>query len=358
MSGGVLIMAGGTGGHIFPGLAVASALRERSVPLAWLGAEGGMESELVPAASIEFHAIRVERLRGQGLTALLLAPFRLARSVLQAARVIRRVSPAAVLSMGGFVAGPGGLAAWLLRKPVVVHEQNRIPGLTNRVLSKLARRVLTGFPDTFPAAGQPVVVGNPVRREISALPPPASRLAERSGRPRLLILGGSQGARRLNEVLPAAVATLPPELKPEIRHQVGRAHVDAAREAWAEVDVTASIEPFIDDMAAAYGWADLVVARAGALTIAELAAAGVGALLVPFPYAVDDHQTRNAAFLVEAGAAELLPEKSLDGQVLGARLAALFADREKLLDLAVAARSVARPDAAARAAEHCLEVAR
>jgi UDP-N-acetylglucosamine--N-acetylmuramyl-(pentapeptide) pyrophosphoryl-undecaprenol N-acetylglucosamine transferase len=352
----VLVMAGGTGGHVFPGLAAAAALRERAIPVVWLGAEGGMEATLVPKHGLPFRAIRVGGLRGKGFARLLSTPWMLARAVWAALAVLRREQPRSVLSMGGYAAGPGGLAASLLRCPLIVHEQNRIPGLTNRVLAKLARRVLTGFPDAF--AGHGEWVGNPVRAAIAALPAPAERFAGRSGPLRLLVLGGSQGARALNRLLPEAIAKLPAERRPDIWHQCGAKLAEEARAAWAGTGIAARVEPFVEDMAAAYGWADLVLCRAGALTIAELTAAGLGALLVPFPHAVDDHQSANARWLVDAGAAELLPEATLDAAVLAARLDALAADRERLLAMAEAARGLAHVDAAERVADACLELAR
>ena len=351
----VLIMAGGTGGHIFPGLALARALRDQGTAVAWLGAAGGMEARLVPQHDIPFHAIPVSRLRGQGLATRLRAPWSVARAVWRAGAVIRRLRPRAVVSMGGFAAGPGGLAAWLLRRPLVVHEQNSVAGLTNRVLARLADTVLTGFPRTFVRG---IHVGNPVRSEIAALAPPEERMASRSGQSRLLVLGGSQGARRLNEVVPASVALIPPTARPQVRHQSGPAHHETAVAAWQEVGVDANVQPFIDDMAAAYAWADLVICRAGALTIAELAAAGVGAILVPFPHAVDDHQTANARYLVSAGAAQLLPESELTPSQLAERLNALLGDGPALLAMARKARAQARPDAAAAAARYCMEAAR
>lgn len=352
----VLVMAGGTGGHVFPGLAAAAALRKRAIPVVWLGAEGGMEATLVPKHGLPFHAIRVGGMRGKGLSRLLATPWILARAVWAALAVLRRERPRCALSMGGYAAGPGGLAATLLGCPLIVHEQNRIPGLTNRVLAKWARRVLTGFPDAF--AGRGEWVGNPVREPIASLPPPAERFAGRSGPLRLLVLGGSQGARALNRLLPEAIAKLPAERRPDVWHQCGAKLAEEARAAWAGSGIAARVEPFIADMAAAYAWADLVLCRAGALTIAELTAAGLGALLVPFPHAVDDHQTANARWLVDAGAAELLPEATLDAAVLAARLAALAADRPRLLAMAQAARGLAQIDAAARVADACLEVAR
>lgn len=352
----VMILAGGTGGHIFPGLAVARALRERGVPVAWLGSQGGMETRLVPQAGIAIETVASRGVRGKGALALLQAPFRVARAVWQAMAVLRRHRPRAVISFGGFAAGPGGLAAWLLRQPLLVHEQNRAPGMTNRVLARLARRVLCGFPDSF--RGIPSeMVGNPVRAEIAIVPPPAQRLAGRPGAPRLLVLGGSQGARALNAAVPRALAALKGSLQVEVRHQCGESLADDSRRAYAEAGVEASVEPFIQDMAAAYGWADLVVCRAGALTLAELCAAGVGSVLVPLPGAVDDHQTRNAEYLAERGAARLLPQSEDLAARLAESLQALLGDRATLLAMAQSARALAMPEAAQRVAEACLEEA-
>ncbi len=353
----VLIMAGGTGGHIFPGLAVADALRARGVPVAWLGAEHGLEARLVSAHDIPLHLVRVGGVRGKGWGTRLRAPVMLARAVLQALGVLRRVRPRSVLSMGGYVAGPGGLAAWLARVPLLVHEQNRVPGVTNRVLARLARRVLCGFGDAFPPSMQAEWVGNPVRSAIAALPAPDRRMAGRTGAPHLLVLGGSQGARALNRLLPVALARVPEACRPQVLHQTGQREVQATREAYLDAGVDARVEAFIDDMAAAYAWADLAVCRAGALTLAELAAAGLGALLVPYPHAVDDHQTRNAQALCEAGAARILQEHALDEDALAQPLGELLSNRGALLAMAVHARSLARVDAAERIASHCLEVA-
>jgi UDP-N-acetylglucosamine--N-acetylmuramyl-(pentapeptide) pyrophosphoryl-undecaprenol N-acetylglucosamine transferase len=350
----VLIMAGGTGGHIFPGLAVAECLRAQGVPVVWLGAVGGMETTVVPAQRIELHAVAVGGLRGKGLKTRLLAPLMLLRALFASVAVLRRVRPRSVLSMGGYVAGPGGLAAWLLRRPLLVHEQNRVAGFTNRKLAGLAKRVLAGFANALPRAEW---VGNPVREAIAALPPPAERMAGRNGTPRLLVLGGSLGARALNLALPQALARLAPAQRPEVLHQCGNRGLDEARAAYAQAGVEAQVVAFIDDMAGTYGWADLTVCRAGALTLAELAAAGLGAVLVPFPHAVDDHQTRNAEVLVAAGAAELMQENELDVQILAQRLAALLGDRRRLLAMAEAARTLAKPDAAQVIARACLEVA-
>ena len=350
----VLIMAGGTGGHIFPGLAVAETLRAQGVPVAWLGAVGGMEAKVVPAHGIELHSIRVGGLRGKGWKTRLAAPLMLLRALLASLAVLRRLNPRSVLSMGGYVAGPGGLAARLLHRPLLVHEQNRVAGFTNRKLAVHAQRVLAGFADALPNAEW---VGNPVRAAIAALAPPAQRFAGHAARARLLVLGGSLGARALNLALPQALALLPAERRPEVLHQCGNRGLDEAREAYAEAGVEAQVVPFIEDMAGTYGWADLAVCRAGALTLAELTAAGLGAVLVPFPHAVDDHQTRNAEALVAAGAAELIQERDLNVQQLAQRLDALLADRAHLLAMAEAARALAKPDAAVVIARACLEVA-
>ena len=352
----VVILAGGTGGHIFPGLAVARALRTRQVPVLWLGSAGGMETRLVPADRFPIETIAVRGLRGKGVGSLLAAPFTLLRAVWQALRVLRARKPRAVLSFGGFAAGPGGIAAWLLRRPLLVHEQNRAPGLTNRVLSRFSRRVLTGFPGSF-AGRKEEAVGNPVRAEIAALPPPAERFADRDGALRLLVLGGSQGARAINETVPRVVAALRDEHAFEIRHQCGEKLLDDARAAYARAGVEAQVEPFIRDMAAAYGWADIVIGRAGALTIAELCAAGVGSLLVPFPGAVDDHQARNAEYLAERGGGEWFRQDNKLEGALRERLGALAGDRARLLAMARAARAAAFPQAADRVADIVLEEA-
>lgn len=348
-----MIMAGGTGGHVFPALAVAAELRERGAEVFWLGTRQGLEAKVVPAAGISMEWVSVSGLRGKGLLAWLLAPWRLLWAVLQVLAVMLRQRPVVVLGMGGFVTGPGGVVTWLLRKPLVIHEQNAIAGLTNRLLAPLAQRVLEAFPGTFQGR-HAVHTGNPVRRAIAELPAPEERFAQRSGAVRLLVLGGSLGARALNEIVPAALAQL--SSRPEIWHQAGSRHLDEARAHYRDAGVTARVEPFIDDMAAAYGWADLVVCRAGALTIAELAAAGVGAVLVPYPHAVDDHQTRNAAYLADAGAAVIVQQRELTRDKLRDLLASLI-DRSRLLVMAQVARRLAKPQAAALVAEQCWEAA-
>jgi len=352
--GPVMVMAGGTGGHVFPALAVAERLRESGREVFWLGTPRGLEARLVPQQGIPLERLSVEGLRGTGPKRWLLAPLQLTLALMQAFRVIRRRRPGVALGMGGFAAGPGGLMAWLLGVPLVVHEQNRLPGLTNRWLARLAVRVFEAFPGSFPAHRRAQACGNPVRREIVALAAPEVRWAGRSGPLRLLVLGGSQGARVLNETLPTALALLPVETRPQVRHQAGALTLEAAQAAYRACGVAAEVTPFIQDMAAAYAWADLVVARAGALTLSELAAAGLGALLVPFPYAVDDHQTHNAAWLVEAGAARLLPQAQLTAERLAAELQPFVEDRRRALTLAEAARAQAETAAAETVARACL----
>lgn len=353
----VLILAGGTGGHIFPGLAVAQALRERGVPVLWVGSDGGLETSLVPKAGFELRTLAVRGVRGKRLAARLAAPLRIARAVAGAWRLIGAERPRCALALGGFAAGPAGIAAWLRRVPLLVHEQNRVPGVTNRILSHFAKRRLCGFSGAL-ASGE--WLGNPVRATIAAIEAPERRYPGRDGALRLLVLGGSQGARSLNLLLPGVFAQWRGRLL--IRHQSGAKHFDETQRAYRDAGVEARVEAFIDDMAAAYAWADLVVCRAGALTIAELCAAGLPAVFVPFPAAVDDHQTRNAAALVESGAARLVAEGDRFGERMQAVLEELCAGdasraRTRLLAMAKAARALAKPDAAARIAERCLEVA-
>lgn len=356
--GTVLIMAGGTGGHVFPALAAARVLRERGFEPVWLGTARGLEAKLVPPHDIPIEWISVSGVRGKGLGTLLAAPFQLARAVWQSLRVIRRRKPVVVLGAGGFVSGPGGLAAWLSHRPLVIHEQNAIAGVTNRTLARFAKRVLEAFPSSFPGAVKAERVGNPVRREITGLPPPERRFAGRSGRLRLLVIGGSQGAARLNTVVPAAIANIDSGVRPLVLHQAGERHIAQARELYAKHGVDADVRAFIDDMAEAYGGADLIICRSGALTVSEVAAAGVPAIFVPFPAAVDDHQTRNAEFLVREGAALLIQERDLTPVRLANELRALIeAGRSRLSDMARKARAVAITDADVRLADACVAAA-
>lgn len=355
MAARITIMAGGTGGHVFPALAVAQELQARGWQVNWLGTPGSFESRVVPAAGFELDTIAAFRLRGQGAASLLLAPFRLLRAIAQAWQVMRRRRPQVVLGMGGFVTGPGGLVSRLRRTPLVIHEQNAIPGMANRWLARIASRVLEGFPGSFPKRVGAHTTGNPLRDAITALPAPAPIADDRPLR--LLIVGGSLGAQALNENVPAALALLEAGRRPEVRHQAGRGKLEATRAAYAAGRVEAEVSEFLDDMAAAYTWADLVICRAGALTVSELMAAGVGAILVPYPFAVDDHQAVNGRFLSAAGAAELIVQRDLSPQVLAGRLDALLADRAGLSAMARKAYALARRDATQRVADHCEELA-
>lgn len=354
----VLIMAGGTGGHVFPALAAARVLRERGFEPVWLGTQRGMESKLVPPQQIPMEWITVSGVRGKGIATLLGAPFQLIRAVWQSLQVIRRRKPVVVLGAGGFVSGPGGIAAWLSRRPLVIHEQNAVAGMTNRTLAHFAKRVLEGFPASFPRSIKAERVGNPVRREITALPAPDKRYAERKGRLRVLIIGGSQGAARLNTVVPAAFAMIDIAVRPLVLHQAGERHLPQAKDLYAKHSVEADVRAFVDDMAEAYGGADLIICRSGALTVSEIAAAGLPAIFVPFAAAVDDHQTRNAEFLVTAGAAVLIPEADLTPLRLAAELRALLdGGRPKLVEMANKARALAITDADVRLADACVAAA-
>lgn len=349
----VLIMAGGTGGHVFPALAVADQLKARGFDILWLGAENGMEGKLVPKHGYEIAELSVSRLRGGGIKRKVTAPFNLLRAVWQARNIIRQRRPVLAVGFGGFASGPGGLAARLSKVPVVVHEQNAVPGLTNRLLSKVASRVLEGFDGAF--GGVATWVGNPVRADIVALDVPAQRYANREGALRILVVGGSQGALVLNQSLPELLlAVLGAEI--EIRHQCGAGRSGEAKPVYQALGLNAQVTDFIEDMADAYAWADLIVCRAGALTVAEVAAAGVAALFVPLPSAVDDHQTLNARWLADRDAALLVPQNEFNAATLAAVLEPEM-NRERLSAIAQRARALAVVDSAAQAATVCEEVA-
>ncbi|WP_089724799.1 undecaprenyldiphospho-muramoylpentapeptide beta-N-acetylglucosaminyltransferase [Modicisalibacter muralis] len=356
----VLIMAGGTGGHVIPALSLARGLATRGVSVEWLGSPRGIENRLVPAAGIVLHRIDIAGLRGNGMAGWLAAPWRLARAVLRARQVIETFDPQLVVGLGGFASGPGGLAAWLTRRPLIIHEQNAVAGMTNQALSRLAKRVYAAFPGAFRKAGKAhreIVIGNPVREEIATLGECPRQAAEMQGRRlRLLVVGGSLGAVALNQRLPEALTRLPEASRPEVRHQAGRDKEDVTREGYRAAGVEAEVSDFIDDMAAAYAWADLVVCRAGALTVAELAAAAKPSLLVPFPHAVDDHQTVNAGHLVDAGAARLIPQNTLNATSLAETLDAVL-DPECLATMASAARACAHLDAVECLVAGCMETA-
>ena len=354
----MMILAGGTGGHVFPGLAVARYMREQGVVVDWMGTATGLEAIVVPRNDFKLHIIKIRGARGNGVLSWLMLPWRLFSAVIQSLYIVWQVRPQVVLAMGGFASGPGGLAAWMMRIPLLVHEQNAIPGLTNKVLSLLARRVMTGFPGVLADHPGTRHVGNPVRTEIAAMADPQVRLKDRHGALRILIIGGSQGARALNRIIPAALAGIDKTKRPEVWHQCGARWLDEAREAYHREDVsTYELSAFIEDMAQAYSWADLVICRAGAMTVAELAAGGVASLLVPYPYAVDDHQTANAEYLVEHDAAIVIQEAELTPERLGRTLQELDENRDMVLRMALAARSQAVTDAIETVARICEEVA-
>ena len=352
MSKTALIMAGGTGGHIFPGLAVAHALRERGWQVHWLGAPGSMESRLVPAQGFTLETIDFSGVRGKGLVTLALLPLRLLKAFWQALAVVRRVKPDVVVGLGGYISFPGGMMAVLAGKPLVLHEQNSVAGMANRVLATVADRVFTAFPKVF-AKGQ--WVGNPLRPAFTQQPLPAARFAGRSGPLRLLVVGGSLGARALNEIVPQALALLPPDQRPQVLHQSGAQQIEALRANYAAAGVEATLTPFIDDTAQAFADADLIVCRAGASTVTEIAAVGAAAVYVPFPSAVDDNQTRNARFLVDAGGGWLLPQREMRAEVLSKMLQNM--QRSTLLERAEQAKKMQKIEATAAVVRACEELA-
>lgn len=355
MSRTIMIMAGGTGGHIYPAISVAEVLREQGWTIVWLGSKAGMEARIVPPHGYVMAWIRFSGLRGKGLLRTLMLPFNLLIAFWQSAHAIFTHRPDVVLGMGGYVAFPGGMMASLLKRPLVIHEQNSVAGLTNRVLARLADKVLVAFPNTFKNKYLASWVGNPVRTDIGAVAAPAGRYAARGKRINVLVLGGSQGAAVLNATLPKSLALIPDAERPHVTHQSGASHIDALRAAYTAAGVQAETLPFIDDMAARYAKADVVICRAGASTIAEIAAAGVASVLVPLPSAVDDHQTHNARFLSERGAALLIPQAEFTPEKL-AQLLQGFA-RDQLLAMAQAARAAAKPDATQAVAQICRELA-
>lgn len=351
----ILIMAGGTGGHIFPALSVADELRHRGWNVVWLGAKGGMEARIVPERGYPVAWISFSGVRGKGLIRALGLPLHLARALYQSAKAIFAHRPDVVLGMGGYVAFPGGVMARLLARPLVIHEQNSIAGLTNRVLARLADRVCVAFPDAFGKGRRVNWTGNPVRHDIRQIPPPESRYRGRHGPLSVLVIGGSLGAQALNETVPAALALLPIGERPHVTHQSGQAHIDTLRKRYAEAGVEARVLPFIDDMALEYASADVVICRAGATTVCELAAAGIPGVMVPFPHAVDDHQTHNARFLSEPGAGILVPQRELTPERLSTLIRTL--NRERLLDMARRAREHGKPHATEAVADLCMELA-
>jgi UDP-N-acetylglucosamine--N-acetylmuramyl-(pentapeptide) pyrophosphoryl-undecaprenol N-acetylglucosamine transferase len=348
----LLVMAGGTGGHIFPAIAVAETLRNQGWRIVWLGNPEGMEGRLVPQHGFELAPVSFTAVRGKGLLRKLQLPLNLWRAIKQAGEAIATIRPNVVLGMGGYVTAPGGIAAWLKGIPLLIHEQNSVAGMANRLLAKLATRIVSGFPDVLPGG---TWLGNPIRPQIAQQPAPAERFAGREDRLRLLVIGGSLGAQALNEIIPQGLALIPETERPQVIHQAGEKHLALLKANYEAAGVKADCRAFIDDMAAAYGWADLVICRAGALTVAEVAAVGVAAIFVPFPFAVDDHQTGNARLLANAGGAFLVPQPELTPESV-----ALIQNykRGQLLQMAEKARELAKPEATAAVAAVCAEIAK
>ena len=350
----ILIMAGGTGGHVFPALAVADYMKVSGWRVVWLGTKGGMEEILVPQKGYDIEIMDFSGLRGKNFMVWFLLPLRLLLAFWQSAKVLFQIRPDVVLGMGGYPAFPGGIMASLLNKPLLIHEQNSVPGLANKILAKFADKVLLGFPNAIRNEKKIIFSGNPVRKEISQLDMPDKRYAGRSGKLKLLIIGGSLGAQALNSIVPKMLKLIPDHMRPLVTHQAGRKHLETLKKNYAEAGVEGELLVFIENIAVQYADCDLVICRAGALTIAELTAAGIASILVPFPYAVDDHQTSNAKFLSDKDAAVLLPQNELTPQGL-AQLLMEFT-REKLLGMAMKARELARPDATRLVAEACMEM--
>ena len=346
-------MAGGTGGHIFPGLAVAEALRERGWRVHWLGSPGSMESRLVPPRGFALETIDFGGVRGKGLKTFALLPFRLLKAFWQALQVVRRVQPDVLVGLGGYITFPGGMMGTLLGKPMVLHEQNSVAGMANKVLSAVADRVFAAFPNAMAKAEW---VGNPLRAEFLRQPSPVERFKGRSGPLRLLVVGGSLGAKALNDTVPKALALMPAAERPAVLHQSGEKQIDALRAAYAAAGVDAELVPFIDDTAQAFADADLIVCRAGASTVTEIAAVGAAALFVPFPFAVDDHQTTNASFLVDAGGAWMVPQSELTPELLAARMQAV--SRAQLMDMAVKAKQMQKTDAVQAVVAACEQLSK
>ena len=348
----ILVMAGGTGGHIFPGLAVAQYLRICGWNVSWLGNQSGMEYRLVKSCDFPFEAVEFGGLRGKGLKAKIMLPINLVRACFQSWRIMRRLKPNVVLGMGGYITFPGGLVTKFLKRPLVLHEANSVAGSANRALAKIAMRTLTGFPNTMERAEW---VGNPIREEFDHIQKPEARYHDRQGPLSILVVGGSLGAAALNENIPAALALIPKDVRPSVIHQAGDKHLADLQKRYAELGVEADIRPFIDDMPTAFANADLVICRSGAMTVSELAACGVASCLIPFPHAIDDHQTANAKFLSDAGAAVLLPQQSLNPQYLALMIQNF--NRSDLKDMAIRAHALAKTHATQRVAEVCVDCA-
>lgn len=355
-------MAGGTGGHVFPALAVAKELQAKDFEIHWLGTHQGLEATIVPTVdtSIKIHYISITGLRRTGIASLLLAPFRLLFALLQALQILTRLKPDVVLGMGGFVSGPGGLAAFLLRRPLIIHEQNAIPGFTNRILARFSKNTLEAFPGSFNPKVNAVYSGNPVRKELLDFKSPQERFHDHTGPMRILVLGGSRGARALNEICPVAFQEMKERLSgglcPDIWHQTGKGNAEATRKIYEGLNIQARVVPFVDDMAEAYEWADLIICRSGAITVSELAAVGIGSILIPYPFAVDDHQTHNGRFLESGGGAILIPQTVLKPKKLANLLFELSQNKERVIAMAKNAYKLAKRDAAKVVSTYCEEV--
>ena len=350
----LLVMAGGTGGHIYPAMAVADYLQAKGWNIVWLCTVGGMENRLLANKSYIKAMMTMRGVRGKGVLGWLLLPVKLSLALIQAYKAIAEFKPNLVLGMGGFAAFPGGLMAYIMRKPLLIHEQNSVAGLTNKTLACLATRILAAFPAAFGAKA--TLVGNPVRAEIAQVPTPQSRMQKRSGPLRLFVVGGSLGAQILNQVLPEALKKIPSALRPQVIHQAGEKHIGDLQVRYQDMGVHAETKAFIEDMAGMYSWADIVICRSGALTVAELSAAGVASVLVPFPHAVDDHQTSNAHYLADAGAAILIPQNTFNAEKLASFIQGL--NREQCLNMSIKARALGKPEATASVANICMELAR
>jgi len=355
--GRVLVTAGGTGGHVFPALAAAKLFQHQGVEVRWIGTRQGIEADIVPKNDIKIEYLDVAGVRGQGILRLLWAPLKIFKAVVDVVCIVRRFKPDLVLGMGGFVTGPTGVGVWLSGRPVFIHEQNAVAGFTNKVLARIATRVFQAFPGAFPASSKVELTGNPVRAEIMEMGEPVARYEQHEGAIRVLILGGSQGAVALNKLVPNALAAIKDELSLVVRHQCGAKNMEAATACYRDAGVDADVVPFIEDMAEAYSWADIVICRSGALTVSELAAAGVASVLIPYPFAVDDHQTRNGEYLSFAGAAHLVQQETLSETKLAGLLKELLSDRKVLQDMAMKARALAMAGATEKLVQRCMEVA-
>ncbi len=354
----IVVMAGGTGGHVYPALAVADVLREKGFTIIWLGTDNSFEADIVPKAGYLMEYISITGLRGAKLINTVMMPFRLISAIYQAIKIFRRYQPASVLGMGGYVSGPGAIACQFLGIPLIIHEQNSIPGFTNRILSRFAATVLVAFPDAFRNKKNMIYTGNPIRKSITNLPEPNVRFAEHSGNIRLLVLGGSLGAKYLNDNLPVSLSLLSKGQQFDVWHQAGKGKHVETMEIYSKQNVKARVVEFIVDMDAAYLWADLIICRAGAMTVSEISNVGLASILVPYPYAVDDHQTHNAAFLVNANAAIMAQQSELSVNYLTKLLSdIIIKGRSYLLIMANNAYSLAKPDATSRVAQICMETA-